>query len=94
MQRSQFLAVWTAVSSKQLYAVTTHRAAYIHSYTYICNTCTLVFKTQNVFLLPPTYSLALIYFGLEGGWWITCNNPTVLKEKTETERLQPALSVG
>jgi hypothetical protein len=31
--------------------------------------------------LPPTYSPALIYFGQERGWWITCNYPTVLKEK-------------
>jgi hypothetical protein len=31
--------------------------------------------------LPPAYSLALIYFGRERGWWITCNYPTVLKEK-------------
>jgi hypothetical protein len=31
--------------------------------------------------LPPAYSPALIYFGWERGWWITCNYPTVLKEK-------------
>jgi hypothetical protein len=39
---------------------------------------------------------ALIYFRRERGWWITCNYPTVLKEKKrrETERVQPALSVG
>jgi hypothetical protein len=28
-----------------------------------------------------TYSPALICFGLERGWWITCNYPSVLKEK-------------
>jgi hypothetical protein len=47
--------------------------------------------------LPNTYSSALICFGWERGWWITCNYPTVLKEKEkhrETERVQPALSVG
>jgi hypothetical protein len=27
--------------------------------------------------LPPAYSPALIYFGRERGWWITCNYPTV-----------------
>jgi hypothetical protein len=32
-------------------------------------------------ILPPTYSPALIYFGRERGWWITCNYPRVLKEK-------------
>jgi hypothetical protein len=31
--------------------------------------------------LPPAYFPALIYFGQERGWWITCNYPTVLKEK-------------
>jgi hypothetical protein len=31
--------------------------------------------------LPPAYSPALIYFGRERGWWITCNYPAVLKEK-------------
>jgi hypothetical protein len=49
---------------------------------------------SNPIFLPPAYSLALIYFGREGGWWVTCNYPTVLKEKTYTERVQPALSVG
>jgi hypothetical protein len=35
----------------------------------------------NPIFLPPTYSPALIYFGQKRGWWITCNYPTVLKEK-------------
>jgi hypothetical protein len=36
---------------------------------------------SNPIFLPPTYSPALIYFGWERGWWVTCNYPTVLKEK-------------
>jgi hypothetical protein len=36
---------------------------------------------SNPIFLPPAYSPALIYFGWERGWWITCNYPTVLKEK-------------
>jgi hypothetical protein len=36
---------------------------------------------SNPIFLPPAYSPALIYFGRERGWWITCNYPTVLKEK-------------
>jgi hypothetical protein len=36
---------------------------------------------SNPIFLPPAYSPALIYFGQERGWWITCNFPTVLKEK-------------
>jgi hypothetical protein len=49
---------------------------------------------SNPIFLPPAYSPPLIYFGRERGWWVTCNYPTVLKEKTETERVLPALSVG
>jgi hypothetical protein len=36
---------------------------------------------SNPIFLPPAYFSALIYFGLQRGWWITCNYPTVLKEK-------------
>jgi hypothetical protein len=36
---------------------------------------------SNPIFLPPAYSPALIYFGRERAWWITCNYPTVLKEK-------------
>jgi hypothetical protein len=42
--------------------------------------CTLLTLCNPIFL-PPTYSPACIYFGRERGWWITCNYPTVLKEK-------------
>jgi hypothetical protein len=27
---------------------------------------------SNPIFLPPAYSPAFIYFGLERGWWITC----------------------
>jgi hypothetical protein len=36
---------------------------------------------SNPIFLPTAYSPALICFGRESGWWITCNYPTVLKEK-------------
>jgi hypothetical protein len=36
---------------------------------------------SNPIFLPPAHYPALIYFGRERGWWITCNYPTVLKEK-------------
>jgi hypothetical protein len=49
---------------------------------------------SNPIFLPPAYYPALIYFERERGWWNTCNYTTVLKEKTETESVQPALSVG
>jgi hypothetical protein len=47
------------------------------SYIYIHYASTL----SNPVFLPTAYSPALICFGRESGWWITCNYPTVLKEK-------------
>jgi hypothetical protein len=41
---------------------------------------------SNPIFLPPAYSPALIYFGRERGWWITCNYPTVLKEKNRNRK--------
>jgi hypothetical protein len=35
----------------------------------------------NPIFLPTAYSPAVICFGRERGWLITCNYPTVLKEK-------------
>jgi hypothetical protein len=37
---------------------------------------------SNPIFLPTAYSPALICFDRERGWWITCNYPTVLKEKS------------
>jgi hypothetical protein len=36
---------------------------------------------SNPFFLPTAYTPAIICFGRERGWWVTCNYPTVLKEK-------------
>jgi hypothetical protein len=42
---------------------------------------------SNLIFLPTAYSLALICFERERGWWITFNYPTVLKEKnTEKQK--------
>jgi hypothetical protein len=41
----------------------------------------LVLTLSNPIILPPAYTPDLVYFGREKGWWITCNYPTVLKEK-------------
>jgi hypothetical protein len=41
--------------------------------------CILTFPSP--IFLPTAYSSALTSFGRERGWWITCNYPTVLKEK-------------
>jgi hypothetical protein len=41
----------------------------------------IVLTLSNPIFLPPAYSSALIYFRRESGWWVTCNYPTVLKEK-------------
>jgi hypothetical protein len=40
-----------------------------------------ILTLSNPIVLPTAYSPALIWFGRERGWWITCNYPTVLKEK-------------
>jgi hypothetical protein len=36
---------------------------------------------SNTIFLPTAHSPALICFGRQRGWWITCNYPRVLKEK-------------
>jgi hypothetical protein len=36
---------------------------------------------SNPIFLPPACSPALIYFGRERGWWITCNYPSFKREK-------------
>jgi hypothetical protein len=41
---------------------------------------------SNPIFLPPTYSPALIYFGQERVWWVTCNYPTVLKDKNRNRK--------
>jgi hypothetical protein len=45
-----------------------------------------ILTLSNPIFLPPAYSPALIYFGWERGWWITCNYPTVLKEKNRNRK--------
>jgi hypothetical protein len=47
---------------------------------------TATLTLSNPIFLPPAYSPALIYFGRERGWWITCNYPTVLKEKDRNRK--------
>jgi hypothetical protein len=32
----------------------------------------MILTLSNPIFLPPAYSPAIIYFGLERGWWITC----------------------
>jgi hypothetical protein len=41
---------------------------------------------SNPIFLPPAYSPTLIYFGRERGWWVTCNYPTVLKDKNRNRK--------
>jgi hypothetical protein len=41
---------------------------------------------SNPIFLPTAYFTALIYFGRERGWWITCNYPTVLKQKNRNRK--------
>jgi hypothetical protein len=61
---------------------------------YLYTHCTILTLSNPIFL-PTAYFPALICFGRERGWWITCNYPTVLKEKNrEIKIVQPALFVG
>jgi hypothetical protein len=48
--------------------------------------CSLTLTLSNPIFLPTAYSPALICFGWERGWWITCNYPTVLKEKQKEKQ--------
>jgi hypothetical protein len=41
---------------------------------------------SNSIFLPLAYSPALIYFGRERGWCVTCNYPTVWKEKNRNRK--------
>jgi hypothetical protein len=56
----------------------------------------VVLTFSNPIFLPTAYFPALICFGWERGWKITCNYPTVLNEKNMEKQkvVQPALSVG
>jgi len=47
---------------------------------------------SNPIFLPTAYSPALICFGRKRGWWITCNYPTVLKEKQKEYNLHYLLA--
>jgi hypothetical protein len=76
--------------SNQKYTVLCHRIlnpfrSYVGSGPILWFSCSRHFSwsltLSNPIFLPPTYSPPLIYFGQERGWWVTCNYPTVLKEK-------------
>jgi hypothetical protein len=41
----------------------------------------ILLTLSNPIFLPTAYFPDLICFGRERGWWITCNYPTLLKEK-------------
>jgi hypothetical protein len=56
-----------------LFMVHVQYISYLKLYAYL--------TLSNPIFLPSAYSPALIYFGWERGWWVTCNYPTVLKEK-------------
>jgi hypothetical protein len=40
---------------------------------------------SNPIFLPPTHSPALIYFGRERGWWITCKLSYSIKREKQKE---------
>jgi hypothetical protein len=46
---------------------------------------------SNPIFLPTAYPPALICFGRERGWWITCNYSAVLKEKNAEKQKEYSL---
>jgi hypothetical protein len=52
----------------------------------------LCLTLSNPNFLPPAYSPTLIYFERERGWWVTCNYPTVLKQKQKEYNLRYLLA--
>jgi hypothetical protein len=48
--------------------------------------CDCSLTLSDPIFLPHAYSPALIYFGQERVWWITCNYPAVLKEKNRNRK--------
>jgi hypothetical protein len=45
-----------------------------------------VLTLSNPIFLPPAYPPALMYFGRERDWWVTCNYPTILKDKNRNRK--------
>jgi hypothetical protein len=41
---------------------------------------------SNPIFLPPAYFPAVIYFGRERGWWVSCNYPAVLKREKHKQK--------
>jgi hypothetical protein len=58
----------------------------IFGFQYYPGPCSFTLTLSNPIFLPPEYSPALIYFGWQRGRWITCNYPTVLKEKNRSRK--------
>jgi hypothetical protein len=61
-----------------------HQICWMSNDTFLTTSCQNSYNPLTLskpILLPPTYFPALIYCKREGGWWVTCNYPTVLKEK-------------
>jgi hypothetical protein len=63
----------------------------------------LLLTLSNPIFLPPTYSPALIYFGLERGWWITClyymrkrvgQAPTAEQNKCNKKKCRTSSDIG
>jgi hypothetical protein len=62
------------IAIKKIYHIT-HKCVKVSKINQHCLTL------SNPIFLPTAYSPALICYGRERGWWITCNYTTVLEEK-------------
>jgi hypothetical protein len=79
------IRAWMCLTSQN---VTRRASAAEVCLSHTCSLLSLLYLSNRVHLtlfnqifLPPTYSPALIYFGRERYWWVTCNYPTVLSQK-------------
>jgi hypothetical protein len=80
----RYLSKVPYVYANRRFVTLSSRGQYHWSFSWVRYTTTLILS--NPIFLPTAYSPALICFGRERGWWITCNYPTVLKEKTYRNR--------
>jgi hypothetical protein len=76
--KNMFIPYFIFIKPKTAYTVHTAVQVLISSHVLVATHHNQGLYTQvhltlsNPIFLPPTYSPALIYFGLKRGWWITC----------------------
>jgi hypothetical protein len=83
-KRKKKLNIW--VMNVELHMWISHSRNYNPTFCVKYVFCRISLTFSNPIFLPTANSPAFIRFGWERGWWISCNYPTVLKEKTWRNR--------